>query len=553
VNDFRVEMRVRGAGDEKFDRRGDATMSRRSFLVALLLVWCATAYAAHQYVFSTNPPATGASVFVDGTYVGSTDENGKMIISNTEPGVHLLRVESRGESHTAEMSFDAELNSLSPFNLGASVGRKGDVDYRIDTNVAAARVFVDGVPSGETDNAGQTLLRLSSGQVHTVEVRKIGFAAQSQSVVPIVGGELKVALQPVTAAPEPRVDILLVSLVALLSGSVVVLLVLLIRHSTRPFAQATAMRASGPDQPAGHFDRYRLLAPLGSGGVAMIYRADDLIEKGPVALKVLDTRWLTDPDMVRKFLAEGEALKAVAQRDPNAAVVTCYRYGREHDSIVGRPFIALELLVGETLQNRLDREQVLDPLTATAIAYQIASALIAVHGAGIVHRDLTPDNVFLRKGDLIVGGARFSVPKVVLIDFGIARQELMSRQTLDGSIAGKPHYMPPEQCRGATVDARGDLYSLGVMLFLMAAGKLPFTGRDPFEVMRAHMSDSPPRLGAQIDQRYAELCDRLLQKAAEDRPQSAGAVAHELEQILLSIDPSSSMNVVSFPARRMSL
>jgi serine/threonine protein kinase len=257
--------------------------------------------------------------------------------------------------------------------------------------------------------------------------------------------------------------------------------------------------------------------------------------------------------MVRKFLAEGEALHAIAQRDAAAAVVKCFRYGREHDSIVGRPFIALELLEGETLQSRLDREPRLDAAAVTAVAYQIASALVAVHGAGIVHRDLTPDNIFLKKGELTVGGIRVAVPLVVLIDFGIARQELMSRMTLDGSIAGKPHYMSPEQCRGIPVDTRGDLYSLGVILYLMVAGRLPFPGRDPFEVMRAQMSDAPPPLSGDADPLYADLCNRLLQKAPEHRPQSAAGVAQELEQILFSISASPSMNVVTFPTRRVSL
>jgi serine/threonine protein kinase len=306
-------------------------------------------------------------------------------------------------------------------------------------------------------------------------------------------------------------------------------------------------------ETGGHFDRYRLISPLGSGGVATIYRAYDLIDKTAIALKVLDARWLSDPEMVRKFLAEGEALHAIAQRDAAAAVVKCFRYGREHDSIVGRPFIALELLEGETLQSRLDREPRLDVLTAVAIGYQIASALVGVHGAGIVHRDLTPDNIFLKKGELTVGALRLAVPVVVLIDFGIARQELMSRMTLDGSIAGKPHFMAPEQCRGLPVDMRGDLYSLGIILYLMVAGRLPFAGRDPFEVMRAQMSDAPPPLGADVDPSYAGLCLRLLQKAPENRPAPAAAVAQELEQILFSVSPSSSMNVVTFPARRVSL
>src|ERR1041385_8404466 len=213
----------------------DRVFFERSLLArALLLVWCAAAYAANQYVFSTNPPTAGASVFVDGTYVGSTDENGKVVISKTEPGVHLIRIECGGESYTAEVPFDADLNSLPPFDLGTPCGEKKEVDYRIDTNVAAAAVIVDGVSRGQTDNGGRSLLRLSAGQAHIVKIRKPGFAEQSQSVVPTDGGELKLTLQPLTT--ESRIDVVLVSLVMLLTGSVVLLLLLVMRHRVRPIA-----------------------------------------------------------------------------------------------------------------------------------------------------------------------------------------------------------------------------------------------------------------------------------------------------------------------------
>ena len=524
-------------------------------LAALLVVLCCgAAFAADQYVLRTNPAVAVASVFVDGTHVGETDENGKIVLSGTAPGVHVLRVETGGESYTSEVTFDTDLNSV-VFNIGDPDPRPpGEVDYGIDANVPEAEVVVDGASQGFTDSAGRATLHLAAGRSHTIEIRKPGFDTLVDTITPVATGKRKVVLQK----PEERhrVDILLIVLVVLLAGSVTLLLTMLVRHRARRKALPpvpVSVGAVESEQTGGHFDRYRLISPLGRGGVATIYRAHDLIDKTLVALKVLDVRWISDPDMVRKFLAEGETLRAIAPRDGAAAVVKCFRFGREHDSIVGRPFIALELLEGETLQSRLDREPFLNPLTAAAVAYQIASALVAVHAAGIVHRDLTPDNIFLKKGDLIVGGIRYAAPLVVLIDFGIARQELMSRMTLDGSIAGKPHYMSPEQCRGLTVDTRGDLYSLGIILYLMAAGRLPFAGRDPFEVMRAQMSDEPPRLGVHVDPRYADLCERLLQKAPDSRPQSAAAVAEELEQVLFSVNASPSMNVVTFPTRRVSL
>ena len=474
--------------------------ARTSFRVAAAILLLTalgpiTASAADEYILRTEPSVANASVFVDDTYVGITDENGKVVLSGAEPGAHLVLVQSGEKSYTAELIFDTELNDVL-FNLIESTGPTGPP------------AIVTPPPKGET--------------------------------------------QPQPAAdPQRRVDVLFIALVVLLVGSMGLLIIVVLRSRTRA---PTIPRASPSvsEQSIGHFDRYRLVSTLGSGGVATIYRAFDLIDKAVIALKVLDARWLTDPDMVRKFLAEGEALRSITQRNPDAAVVRCFRYGREHESIVGRPFIALELLEGETLQSRIDRESVLEPLTTVAIAYQIASALVAVHAAGIVHRDLTPDNIFLRKGAFTAGGSRYDVPIVVLIDFGIARQELMSRMTLDGSIAGKPHYMSPEQCRGLTVDTRSDLYSLGIILYLMAAGRLPFAGRDPFEVMRAQMCDAAPSLGANIDARYADLCTRLLAKNVESRPSSATAVAHELEQILFTVG-STSINVVSFPTRRVSL
>lgn len=519
---------------------------------ALMVLVCADAEAI-DYVLSLEPPLAEVNVYVDANFVGITDENGKIVISNTEPGSHEVRVEADGLDLSAEYFFDAVLNDLPPFQI--SPGEPpvtATARHIIETGVAGAMVFVNGSVVGITTGDGTAGVDLVPGRTYRISVDRQGYGPSEKLVRGMRGGgRLAFPMSKLGDTAKPT-DPILIALVCVLGASLLLLVAVLVVQHRRRSVRSPGGSVEATEQGVGLFDRYRILSTLGSGGVGMIYRALDVVEKSTIALKVLDARWLGDPDMVRKFLSEGEVLRAVAAHDPENAVVRCFRHGREHGSMVGRPFISLELLEGETLQARLKLQPTLQELTAAGIAFQIASALKAVHAAGIVHRDLTPDNIFLKQGDVTIGGHVFAgVPRVVLIDFGIARVDIASKVTMDGSIAGKPQFMSPEQCRGLTVDARSDLYSLGIVMYLMAAGRTPFDGRDPFEVMRAQQMTAPPVLTT-VSPQYLALTHKLLAKEVHARPQTADLVAAELETFFMySEHAAASTNLVPFPERRL--
>ena len=270
----------------------------RNIAIAWLLsaLFWAAAFAAEQHVLRTTPAVAGASVYVDGTYVGPTDENGKIALSGA-PGVHLLRVESGGESYTAEVTFDPELNALPPFAIGspASPGnplQAGEIDYRIDVNVAEAEVVVDGTALAQTDSAGRAMLRLTSGQPYTIEISKGRIRSARRDDHPDSEGrtEAVVAAAVRTAAESRRCRPTRPGRASRRKRRAVA------GHRDAPSRSGVnvtsplAMRAGAatPESNIGHFDRYRLISTLGNGGVATIYRAFDLVDKLLIALKVLD-------------------------------------------------------------------------------------------------------------------------------------------------------------------------------------------------------------------------------------------------------------------------
>ena len=202
-------------------------------------------------------------------------------------------------------------------------------------------------------------------------------------------------------------------------------------------------------------NRYRLVRPLGSGGMADVFLAHDSILDRDVALKVMSTRYASDDEFVERF--KREAQSAAALTHPN--IVSIFDRGASED---GTYYIAMEYLSGGTLKDRIMRKGALPARTAAAVALQIAEALQAAHERGVIHRDIKPHNILITEsGD------------VKVTDFGIARAASSSTMTRTGSILGTAHYISPEQAMGEHVGPSSDLYSLGVVLYEMLTGELP--------------------------------------------------------------------------------
>ncbi|HJU54486.1 MAG TPA: protein kinase [Pyrinomonadaceae bacterium] len=256
--------------------------------------------------------------------------------------------------------------------------------------------------------------------------------------------------------------------------------------------------------------RYEIRSPIGKGGMGEVYLAQDTTLRRPVALKLLPSRFTGDTDRLQRF--EQEACAASALNHPN--IVTIHEIG--HEAAVH--FMATEFVEGETLRQRLDRaasrlSEALD------IAVQTAAALTAAHAAGIVHRDIKPENIMVRPDGYIK-----------ILDFGLAKlterpAEMIDTQaptmarvaTNPGTVMGTVHYMSPEQARGLEVDARTDIWSLGVVLYEMVSGHVPFEGGTGSDIIVSILDREPPPLTSPAGHLPAEL-QRIVRKAlSKDR------------------------------------
>jgi serine/threonine protein kinase len=257
------------------------------------------------------------------------------------------------------------------------------------------------------------------------------------------------------------------------------------RSASTPLRHVELARADGGEGPAGPASsyvgyiidgRYRVEGVLGRGGMGVVYRARHEVIDKVVAVKILLPT--EDPDVVERFVNEARAATAIG----NAHIVDTIDFGALPD---GSTYFVMEHLEGETLARRLKRDKFLPVAHALAVTRQIGEGIGAAHRAGIVHRDLKPENIFLVKRD---GEDDF----VKLLDFGIAKiQSAQNRITRAGTIFGTPHYMSPEQAAGTDVDPRTDLYSLGIMLYEMLSGRVPFDAENPMGLLTQHLYTEP--------------------------------------------------------------
>jgi serine/threonine-protein kinase len=276
----------------------------------------------------------------------------------------------------------------------------------------------------------------------------------------------------------------------------------------------------GPGTPVGD---YEVTGTIGRGGMGTVYAGVHPIIGKRVAIKCLNERLAADSASLKLFINEARAVNAIGHE----GIVDIFNIGQLPD---GRPYLVMEFLDGETLADRaLDRAAPLAFGETCAILDAVLSALEAAHQKGFVHRDLKPENVMLL-------GGRAGTPKVKLLDFGIAklvRPDGTSTTTSQPLAVGTPSYMAPEQCLCEPVDARTDLYSFGVMMYLLYTGRLPFVSEVSYRVLEGHVSRPPPRPRdwAALPPGLEDLILDCMEKKREQRPSSAGEVRARLAAI----------------------
>jgi serine/threonine-protein kinase len=260
--------------------------------------------------------------------------------------------------------------------------------------------------------------------------------------------------------------------------------------------------------------RYRITERIGSGGMADVYKAIDETLGRTVAVKVLHQRYADDPDFVQRFRHEASAAANLS----HPAIVNIYDYGVE----AGTYYIVMELVRGTDLKQIVKQRGALDPIKVAEYGAQVCAALSVAHGYGIIHRDVKPQNIVLMPD----GGIK-------VMDFGIARA-VDSDSTQTGSVLGTAQYVSPEQAQGQKLGPESDLYSLGVVLYELSTGRLPFEGETPVSVALRHVNDIAPTPRS-VNPQIPPALEAVILKAMQKDPTRRYRSAEEMRQDLLRV------------------
>lgn len=265
-------------------------------------------------------------------------------------------------------------------------------------------------------------------------------------------------------------------------------------------------------------DRYEILEKVGEGGMAVVYKAKDILLGREVAIKILRPEFIDDESFIKSFKRESMATATLSHQN----IVNVYDVGEDGNIY----FIVMEFINGKTLSEIIKNEAPFSPKTIISIGKQIANALNVAHKNGIIHRDVKPHNIMISDEGV-----------VKIMDFGIAKAvNNATIVTTPGMIVGSVHYFSPEQARGSVVDAKSDIYSLGVVLYEMLTGEVPFTADNPVTIAVKHMNDKvtpPSKIISGVPAQLEEVILRCLEKYPINRYPNAKVLADALANINL--------------------
>lgn len=272
--------------------------------------------------------------------------------------------------------------------------------------------------------------------------------------------------------------------------------------------------------------RYKILEKIGEGGMALVYKARCSLLNRIVAVKVLKPQYSSDEEFVKRFRREAQAAASLSH--PN--IVNIYDVGKERDI----DYIVMEYVEGKTLKDIIKEEAPLEEKKAINIALQICDALFHAHKNYIIHRDIKPHNIIITEDN-----------RVKVMDFGIARAATSSTLTDTGSVYGSVHYFSPEQARGGYVNEKSDLYSLGVVMYEMLTGRVPFKGNSPICVALKHLNEKVPPL-SEYNKEISRGLEAIVLKAMAKDQCARYTTALELKNDLLNVSHNPNFNISEY-------